>query len=144
MTQKSRQARLFTGPVDFTGPVRFFGTVQSVTEIEFGALSFGDVLPAPGDVVVRQSGSSGDLRADSGNTSHAGHIIGIAINDTFVASGAEVQFNDYFFVRGATLYVSTTGKPTVFPPGVGFQQRIGVATATDTILILIGEPIILV
>ena len=96
---------------------------------------------AQGKVVAELS--SGPTTADKDTASHADSIVGISIGGGLAAATGEVEFAGWSFTEGDTLYVDTNGDMTATIPTTGFQQRVAVATGTDTVVLAIGLAIVI-
>lgn len=113
------------------------------------------------DYVVDTAVSSGDTvmpvgakinRYDSSNTAHYGANVGVALQSgiagdtvTVLYSG-EAYVSGYGLVAGTVYYADTTnpGKLTTTPVSPGVLQIIGVAKDSDTLIVDIKQPVILI
>jgi hypothetical protein len=88
------------------------------------------------------------FKADSNNTAHFGKVIGIVQLATligFVASAVdegEIQNPVWSWTPGAKLFINGTSISTT-PPTSGFSQKVAVAENANTIIVGLGQPILL-
>lgn len=87
--------------------------------------------------------------ANALNETHAGRVVGIALETRSEGKSIEVAISGsvthvkWKLTPGAKCFVSSGGMISHDPPDVGFVQRIGVAENEQTILLQIGEPVVL-
>lgn len=139
MVSKQRQHQLFMSVVDFHGPVNFLGPVSLLGPTVVNNVGILGTMPA--GLVVAIVGS-GPVVADSSDLSHAGRVVGVSTGLVIVTSG-ELEFGGWSFSTGDILYLTPLGVMATGVPTSGFQQRIGVATSSTTVIVSINEPITL-
>ena len=133
MTEKHRQAQLFTGPVQFDGPVTFNGTCTvRFVQTSLGAVAAGLVVAAFGGVVT----------ADNSILDHADRLIGVSLGAGLVATAGELT-GPWSFTLGDVLYLGLGGALTTTPPTTGFQQKVGIASGSSTLVVSLDTAIIL-
>jgi hypothetical protein len=109
-----------------------------------GAISIVATVNIPAYSVVTSSGVS----ADSGNPGFRGKIIGvnpIAILAGFsgpVTEAGEVQNLGWSWNSGDVVFLNGTSLSTT-SPGTGFSQKIGTAKNASTLVIELGEPVLM-
>lgn len=86
---------------------------------------------------------SGPTTADKDTASHADRIVGISLGGGIAAATGEVEFAGWSFTEGDTLYLYANGDMTATAPTTGFQQRVAVATGSDTVVLAIGLAIVI-
>ena len=135
MTQKNRQAQLFTGPVEFTGPVKFTGsvTVRSLSS---------QLGPVVAGLVVAVEPGVGPVVADSSDVDHADRIVGISVGGGVVVIAGEVGGLSGV-QAGDALFLSGLGGLSTTPPSSGFQQRVAVATSPTDVVVSPGIAILI-
>jgi hypothetical protein len=90
---------------------------------------------------------TGDL-ADSGNSAHLGKVIGLSENQTNIGFSAKiitdglVQNSGWSWTAGSPIFLNGTILSQT-PPSSGFIQQMGIAEASDTILVDVSFPILL-
>lgn len=86
--------------------------------------------------------------ADSANLAHFGKVVGLAVSST--ASGfsfpvvvtGEVTNPSWTWVAGNLIFLNGPGLANT-PPGSGFSQKIGMAKNSVTVVVELGEPVLL-
>lgn len=138
VTQKNRQAQLFTGPVRFTGAVEMTGPV-TIHAIK-GTTS--QIISLPQGLVVAMEPGAGPVVADSSNLDHADRILGISLGSGNMATSGELGALSGI-TPGDILYLNGTGTLATTPPSSGFQQKIAVAISPTSAILTPGLAIIL-
>jgi hypothetical protein len=88
--------------------------------------------------------------ADGENPTHSGLVIGIAAESKSAGQSARVQIageitNPAWDLEPCTTYyVGHAGTISITPPAVGFWQKIGVSKNATTLIINLGEPILVI
>ncbi|MBS3025576.1 hypothetical protein [Acidiphilium multivorum] len=119
-----------------------------------GAGTGADVFLATAAVTISgqlavAASSGGVVPADSGTVAIAGAVMGIAATAAIAGGSLEVQaagqmeFGGWAWTPGAPVYVGPAGVLTQTPPAAGFLQIVGVAQDATTLVIALGDPIIL-
>lgn len=139
MVSKQRQHQLFMSVVDFHGPVNFLGPVSLLGPTVINNVSILGTMPAGLVIAVVASGL---VVADSSDLGHAGRVAGVSTGTTIVTSG-ELSFGGWSFTRGDILYLTPVGVMATGVPVSGFQQRIGVATSSTSVIVSLNDPITL-
>ena len=117
-----------------------YGTAASPDVHEILAV---DSLPA------FKAATSNGKRADSANLAHLQKVIGLVLEDVSPGfKGAIAQDGDsvinslWTWTRGDVIFLNGMNLSTI-APGTGFIQRIGTATAADSVVVEIGESILI-
>jgi hypothetical protein len=138
MTQKFRQEALFTAPVSFVDRIEFHGPVT----IRNLRLQLGSTVISPGKIIGYKAGALEE--ADSTDLDFTDSVVGMAIGSGYVATMGEVQIPSLWSWNvGKPLWLAANGNMTQAPPTEGFQLRIGLPTTPNTVMIVLGEPIVL-
>jgi hypothetical protein len=109
-------------------------------------LTVGMNINAYQTVTVHSDGLA--YTVDSGSASDAGKIVGIAVTSATLGSqvtvrmDGEVDNNGFLFTPGDRIYVGSAGALTNSPNTGVFEQPVGLASATGTLLLDIGLPIL--
>lgn len=88
------------------------------------------------------------IPADGTNETHAGLVVGLALDDItegeqgFVQTSGEIRNPAWDLDPGETYYLAVAGAISKTPPEHGFWQRIGVAKDSETLIIMLSEPIV--
>jgi hypothetical protein len=136
---RHNEPQLFMEPVTFRKNVFFQGTVG----LRVLSSQYSDHGIAQGAVVAFTP--SGLVAADFLTVDHADRVGGILINSTELVTAGELSMPDVwsFPAAGTPLFVGQNGAITWAAPNAGFQQRIGVATGGSSMVLTIGDAIIL-
>jgi len=128
-------------------------TKPSVTTIVQGAeqnvISYTAGAPLSGHRAVVMQDDGTINYADNTNPSHAFRVIGITTGAIASDVAGDVRIfgritePSWSWAIGDPVYLSTAGMLTQTPPAAGFLLKIGCPEASDTLLVKIGEPIIL-
>lgn len=139
MTWKQRQESLFSAPASFLDAVRLHGpvTLRNMAHLQ------GSVTIPAGRAVAVDGGAV--VRADSLDADLADSVIGVEVGGGYVAVAGEVTVlgAGWSFTPGSVIWSGPDGTLTESVPATGFQLRIGLATGPETILVAMGEPIVL-
>ena len=88
--------------------------------------------------------------AQSGVTSQAGNVVGVAMNGVQAGGTVDIQqsgemsLSSWAWVLGQTVFVGPNGPLTQTPPTSGFSQIVGVPLSTTSISIGLQAPILIV
>lgn len=133
---KVRQKTVFTGPVIFDDRVEFKGLVtvrQLSTSIASSALTVGAAIAMDG---------SAPVQADHTILAHADRVVGIYAGNGQIVTSGEVS-GPWSLTPGLPVFVGQNGEPVHSVPSVGFQQKLAVATSSSTMIISVGDAIVL-
>ena len=130
MVLNHNQDQLFTGKVTFAGPVTFITPSMPTFDLE------------DGKVVCAQLGLV--VEATSADTSHADRLMGIKFGDRYVATSGYLTFPNWWLSKGDPLFLGSNGFPVHNVPTAGFQQQVGIAIDEHTMLVALGQAIILI
>ena len=87
------------------------------------------------------------IPADGTNSTHAGHVVGMALTDInegedgYIQQIGEVENLSWDLDLGEIYYLVVAGTLSKTPPVIGFWQRIGIAKDSVTLIINLGEPV---
>lgn len=128
------------GPIGNVGPQGNSGA----TGLDGGLISIVAFENIPEFSVVTSTGRN----ADSSNLSHLNRVVGIstsAIDSGFsgqIREIGEIQNVGWSWIMGDVIYLNGTSLSTI-APGSGFSQLIGTAKNSTTIIVELGETILL-
>lgn len=139
MTWKQRQEALFAAPVTFLDRVELRGPV---TIRNLGGLLGLEVI-VPGRAVAIAGGSL--QKATHLDDDHTDTVVGVSLGGGYVATMGEVSIPTVWsaFDTGRSLWLGDDGEITHVIPSEGFQLRMGLATGPSSMMITIGEPVVL-
>ncbi len=101
-----------------------------------------------GQIAVAAS-AAGVVPADAATPALAGALLGIAATAALAGGSIEIQgagqmeFGGWAWTPGAPVYAGAGGVLTQVPPTTGFLQIVGVAQDATTLVIALGDPILL-
>lgn len=110
------------------------------------SLTAGMNINAYSTVTVRADGLA--YTVDSGSSTDCGKLVGIAVtsattgNSFTVRLVGEVDNNGFLFTPGDIIYVGLAGALSNSPNTGVFEQPVGLASASGTLLLDIGLPIL--
>ncbi len=120
-----------------------------LSALEAAAFSASPAVPVSAAVEI----TAGDAMtvtgfpADRANLSHAGQVLGVALNGAAPGELVMVQQLGLVtvtgFVLGQRLYVGLAGALSAVPPSSGFQQQVAIALGPSAVVVSLAEPIIL-
>lgn len=93
--------------------------------------------------------TAGVVPGDSQNTALAGAVIGISATAANAGGSVTVQtsgplvFSGWSWTAGQPVYAGANGVLTQTPPATGFLQVVGIAQASDTVIVGVEAPFIL-
>ena len=106
-------------------------------------------VPLSGHKVVRSDSSGGVIYASSDLLQDANAVLGLSLNAALLGAPVNVQVageavdSIWSFTPGLPVFLGVAGSLTQVPPAAGFQLIVGVAAASDRLVIQIKQPIIL-
>jgi hypothetical protein len=88
--------------------------------------------------------------ADGENPTHAGYVIGMAmqaITQTIpgrVITSGKIVNQSWDLVPGSNYFLAVAGTISTTPPTIGFQQKMGIAKDAHTLIIMLGEAVLVI
>jgi len=90
------------------------------------------------------------IPVDGANATHAGYAVGIVLQTLAAGSSGKVQTSGrvvnpaWSLTPGAIYYIGPAGTISDTPPVTGFWQKIGIAKDVHTLIISLGEAIVVI
>lgn len=122
-----------------------YGGLQGPAGTNTDIIVYSSIDISTNKVIAVVNGSV--VYADSSNVNHAGSVIGISSNSASAGNPITVktvgELSGFALLTPGKMYLSTNGNFSTTMPSTGFIQSLGVIITSSSLVIKIGDPIIL-